>query len=76
MPRSYQADMSRLRNLSPVGTAVIYYGLSLTPNNELRGGYSFWVPYPSNFFGFRVQPKLAPGKWKAGERNAPRLSLA
>ena len=58
MPRSYQADMSRLRNLSQVGTAAMYYALSLTPNNELRGGYSFWVPYPSNFFAFRVQPRV------------------
>ena len=26
--------------------------------------------------GFERLRELAPGKWKAGERNAPRLSLA
>lgn len=58
MARTYQADMSRLRSLSQIGSALIDYALSLTPNNELRGGYALWVPYPSNFFGFRVQRRV------------------
>jgi hypothetical protein len=58
MPKSYESDVSRLHDLSDVCKALVKYGLSLMPGNELSGGYGMWVPYPGNHFAFRVQPRV------------------